>query len=1320
MAPITMPPHDSPVIRKHFDERLTTRISSIQSFQSQPEDVDFQKVSRNTQNGHGDTEDVMQWLKLKKLGGSIYNEEFRIEHGEPTCAAYANIVAIGMSKGCIAICDQRQNITAILGTGPVASQIGQVVSVQLSADTTFLAAGYSSGTILLWQLSKPSRPALIIKPQQPGSNGDGHKENSAVLQIQFLGKRHTGLISSDSHGELVYHNGYSNLLGLQCNSRSIISGESTSNESIILQCSVLPLGTSIQPTDGTGVVALCTVSSVVVMSTHPYVRIHAKIKRPQSSSLDLKPTACVAWLPALREANGQSSRALLAYCFSKTLHVVELATETFVDKEGHDSLDLRLEHHRRWEGQEAIVSVNWVNSRLLALLTTSSQIVFLDRSKMNVAAVVDCVSRHIKPLSVSLGHGGVLHDYYYSAFQVYKGKIFVLGKYDFYLGTLENWADNLMMLLREGDYIGALEVASKQYSGECDLAIRGLPKSAEQRHLLVTPHIKGIIAASTDHIFVDHPVGLDSSNQFYHKFLSTALQTLIAMNSEPADYEHMFEKYAENGLEAIFYDVLEAYILDGKVVSLAPTILKGLVETYIAQGKTLVLEEIICLLDIRTLDIDLTISLCKKHGLKDILIYIWNVLLNDYISPLMDLMKESSQVTNASERDIYSYIGYILTGRQYPTEKPMDYRKEYSAKRSLYYILLNGTAVSWPENSPKVHMTEDLTNEPAFPYFCFLLKLDCFSMLGALNEAFEDTSLNDDDEGDEEKLLNFDVMGMNLVKNSAFKVTRQYVVDILLGVFRSNEFSKEDHFYLGIFIARNFPKYYQFLRISDSVLQDVIKKLCFPPVKNLQEEAEFALRSLLSVYHPPSIDELGSLFESSGYYRVLFTVYRSEKKMLKFLQLWNKLSSIGMSELLPTEIFKSTSELLTNCFEIVKSDNREEQSVIEFVKEHFKSFLNEDPEALAAVLNQYAPGLHNECTSEEVSDEKKYEYLRYLFGLEKLSKLTQPLPLELKKLYVKLLAKFDHNALTEEVLGGRFKDIDLDEVASNLRAAGATKAVVQLYVINSKPKEAVKLILQLMESKGNELVIAQDERSIKAIEGELFDDLRQGILLSKNLTTERVKGSTGQTLTPVEKMLLRFLEVPVKIFKSAHEDAPGVALQVAQRLMQEAFVSLIDLYYNSVGPSDEETEGSFLRIFSEFLNRSSAKVTTLGDVRQVVKSVYAAYSYEREIIRHVLILVNGDIFIDMEHLNRLNSSGWTTKNSECEICGKKLWGHGLNREVYELWAENRTGGDAKVDNVEDGDHNLRSSIISFKCGHGYHRSCLREMGSSHCIIDQSE
>ena len=119
----------------------------------------------------------------------------------------------------------------------------------------------------------------------------------------------------------------------------------------------------------------------------------------------------------------------------------------------------------------------------------------------------------------------------------------------------------------------------------------------------------------------------------------------------------------------------------------------------------------------------------------------------------------------------------------------MDDQQAYSAKKDMYRFLFSSKNVQWPPNTGSVRLIRtDNTPEPSFPYLHLILEFDASSFMSMLNEAFEDSFLNGEAESSNGAQTN----------GKTFTPTRQYIVNILLGLMTPEEFSSRAFDYVVI------------------------------------------------------------------------------------------------------------------------------------------------------------------------------------------------------------------------------------------------------------------------------------------------------------------------------------------------------------------------------------------------------------------------------------------------------------------------------------------------------------------------------------------
>lgn len=411
-----------------------------------------------------------------------------------------------------------------------AVESGPLTAISISADNMVLAGGHASGNIFTWDMSRPARPFLHIAAvdRRLEPETDGHGVDVPVLHLGFLSTRHTALVSADDKGMAFSHLA---TRGLGALSRSVkttrilgrypddpLTPSRQRKPSSVLAFSPLPLGNAEHSSDTIGLVAMLTPYLLVIVSTTPIAQTQFKTPRPKEVAAHGAMSATLAWFPSvkLKSTNtakpGAASRVKLVYAWSNILTVLEVVeVEPSEAGESGGASSLLFRPRSRWRAQEAIVGLQWLSRSVLAVLTITQQLVILDESTLQVTDSSDLIQKHIyhadlfsqqlNPLVNQLegedaSMHGVVADAFYMSFRAYKGRIFLLGFNEVSTGTISNWADRLLALMEQGNFIGAIRLATLYFLGDADKATVGLPENNAARHRLVGEKILEMMSAS--------------------------------------------------------------------------------------------------------------------------------------------------------------------------------------------------------------------------------------------------------------------------------------------------------------------------------------------------------------------------------------------------------------------------------------------------------------------------------------------------------------------------------------------------------------------------------------------------------------------------------------------------------------------------------------------------------------------------------------------------------------------------------------------------------------------------------------------------------
>lgn len=1057
---------------------------------------------------------------------------------------------------------------------------------------------------------------------------------------------------------------------------------------------------------------------LVIVSTTPVAQTQHKTPRPKEVPAHSAMTGALAWFPAIRlkGKDSQTSNTKLVYCWSNVLTVLEVTeaeTDEPLDRDRPPSLVFRA--RSRWKADEAIVAVQWLSRSVLAVFTITQRLLILEDYTMHVTDSIDLAHRHIyhTDLFSSQLHNlveqldeedtsmhGVVADAFYMSFRAYKGRLFLLGYNEAQVGNLSNWADRLLALVEAGDFIGAIRLATSYYTGTAEKLTVGLPEEDALRQPIVQEKLLEMISASLKYAFGrnDEAHNERVENQQLEELAEVSIAACIYMDDVEFLWEEVFTWYEEQGSAGIFLDVLEPRIIDGTIRSLPPIAVKALINHFIKTHSAGRLEEIICLLDTTTMDIDQVTTLCKQHNLFDAYIYVWNRCLADYIGPLEELLQmipvqteplvngeyaiEVTKHTNAMKT--FAYLSFVFTGRIYPTGDEMDETEASRAKLSLYQYLFSGNLE--PANGPSK------TN--SFSQLRAMLKFDASSFMSMLNEAFEDSFLNEPDSEES--------------PSPGASINRQYLISILLQVMDASSFTSSDTIYLDMFLARNLPKYPQYILLSGTTLHQVLTRLCQYPDESMADDCELSAEYLLSFYHPPDVQSMVPLFQAARFYRILKSTYRSEKQYPQWIMTY--LEDPNDKE----AIFTSLHDCLRSGSGLGKKQRKD---VVDVIKKHAREIADIDVMRTAQTMQVMAPEAHPTFLQVLEHDTyKQYQYLQVL--VEPLGQSGEKPPSvenSMIERYVQLLCKYNPQHVADFVEGLRVGDIHLEELLPAIEESGAIDAAVILLARQGQVRAALdRLIAHLSTLESGLVGILQSagQTPDTATTVEAIDDLleslnkytRVGTWLCQgqsktakqsrpNLNGQRGVSPLEQPLAFDEALWLDLIEAVVRIasnvfalldhqFKDSKTYQPasprgetGRLTTSFRTLVQQAFTTLLaSTVKGGTSSSSERTDMSFLRILRAFLTRAATWSPSLLELRAVLASIFSAYSYEKSLLTLANGMLDRDLFVHVDEVTRLRQQGWRPRGQVCEICRRRTWGINVGSSHWTAWETRQRDG----------------------------------------------
>lgn len=947
---------------------------------------------------------------------------------------------------------------------------------------------------------------------------------------------------------------------------------------------------------------------------------------------------------------------------------------------------------------------------------------------------------------------------------------------DIQVGSLLTWADRVLALVEAADFIQAIRLTSAYYKGQSEKTTLGLPENDDERHAVVQDKLTEMIIASLKYTFSHKEEGGDVHAQVAQQKLvkdltAACIDACIAMDSPTFLFDDVYEVFEEYNENNVFIEVLEPYILKDQIQDVPPSLMKDITSYFVSRNLHQRLEQLICHIDPASLDIDQITTICRQHGLYDALSFVYNNALKDYKTPMVEfvsLVRDffARHQTNSHstpldlEHDerasiafgafkVFPYLSYTLTGRVYPTGEEMSESDAYEAKQAIYEFLFSGRTISWPSDGGSLIRTTDSEEspEPTFPYLRLFLRFDAPTLFQAMDEAFEDRFLNGG-ESTANGTTNGDSFGR--------AINRQFIINIFLDVMSSN--SSSDIVYLYMFIARNLPKYPQFILLSGSTIEGILLHLCTYGQTEMAEEAQLAAEYLLSVFKPSDSEKMMNAYRDAKFYRILKTTLRAEGR-------YTELIDIYLRDEEKLDVFECVDGLLRSG-SLLNAKQRE--AVKSFMFDRLLDLVGVDLPRTAELFEQYLTERQKEVVQRLQSDRSTlFIYLDTIISKTASEGITPSwIDTDIREQYISLMCEFKAGDLTRYLDTLAVHDIRIEKVMPVLEEYNVIDAIVLVLRRAGMTKEAMHKIVIYVSSIQRDLANVIQEDANVAQADELVSEVQRYAVVGADLCEHfskdpssskgnNRKGKAVGALNEAEQLWLSLLESLVGVIRevmiagtelsqkdrSAKDRLEGTVNSL-QNVVQDLFTRLLTLTSSySTPPHRRASTISFLSILRKFL--SNLGTSQLTSLRPILSTIFDAYRYEKQLISVTSKLVEADLFKTLLRAKEERERGWRALSSNCMACSRILFGPGAKGSIFAKWERRRqqseemklsraerdgllsprtTSPDGKgkgksvepsspVDDVRE-EEDFEGDIVVFGCGHAFHRTCLSELAGT--------
>ncbi|XP_014767622.1 vacuolar protein sorting-associated protein 8 homolog isoform X2 [Octopus bimaculoides] len=1234
--------------------------SSMSSQDSLISDRPRQRTAAKRQSSSEAHGTVLKPSKLKNISAQLKSAANRVDAGKPSAIAVASLIAIGTSHGIVLVFDPRQVLKWCLGSTAVGAQYGSVSALSFNRDCSRLLCGFAKGQITMWDLTNGKLLRTIT---------DAHPPGTAVLHVKFTDSPVIA-VCSDSGGS-VFELEFKRLIGVRtCESKCLFSG--SRGEVCVIE--PLHMNYTIQdhPMHDVMILAMASLSKVLIVTLRPQLKImFTHPLKGDSSTLPL-----LAWQFVIIQIS-ESDRVIdpvLAFARDSTIYfyqVKEYLLKThhslasrFKTTDGSEMVicnnaqDIRCSGLQKMELPYKLLSITWMNPRTLVTLDTTEKIHVIDVRSEEELEIVDIAdvqlvygSSHFKSLatggnvSEALAFAG--EQACYQSVVSHGGQLFLLGTESVTVFSVRSWMERIEVLVKQNKYRSALALALSFYEGKAK-AVVGLVGSSRKRKGIVKDLMLNLLFEFVDLSmtqFCPEKGKIETLEDYYQGIVPVCVDYCLCLECVDILFGRIYDRF---GMDVIakdtFLECLEPYILDDKLSSIPPTVMKDFVEHYEGKGMLESVEACIVHLEVTTLDIHHIVHLCWNHGLYDAIIYVYNKGMNDYTTPLEELLilleaaiNTGKQLTDDQIRlgnKLLVYISYCLAGRGYPLgDIPEEFIPE--VKEQVFKCV------------SCLHRTKSKENEPAYPHLRTLLQFDTIEFLNVLALAFEEPEFNTD-EGIQK---------------------RQRVIDILLQVMvESVGFNPSQIGTLFTFLARQMARHENTILVNRVLFEQVLEFLSNPDEATRHEERQQAMMELLMVggLNIFSDQRLLQLAENAKFYRVCEFVYEKnhhyDKILVCHLKDYTRRHMVFpyINRILHGDGYSAAEKesvkvaALENLIDLVNIDCKKAAKVVIFSLSCNLSDVVEQLRNKPRILYDFLQGVlsYKESVGNHVNPDKQvtiepiiyelYIDLQCQFHTSNVYNFIKNVDGYRLEETLKIVNKYDIPCASAHILE-KMGDI---LGAFNIMLATLNKKVHTFTdAILSKKLTKAEAVIQLQEVQASLLVVIQlcqrnsgkmDEGSREAMWFPLLESMMAPQRKLKDLDDREIITDIQELTHHILNSMMGYIALP----------------SILQKIMQ-------DPAYNT---------GKF------------------GEVKELILGMLETYNYEETLMKTCKNLLHHDLHLHLKRLRSEAVKGFMPCTEHCSLCNKTL-SHAADADL----------------------------LLIFRCGHSYHTSCLRGIGSLHVI-----
>ncbi|KNA19535.1 hypothetical protein SOVF_060920 [Spinacia oleracea] len=703
------------------------------------------------------------------------------------------VIVVVPSKYSAHLPDNMDPKMLLLGAQSDRSQI-PVTSICFNQQGDLLLAGYGDGHIILWYIPRGT-VAKVITGEHAAP-----VVHTLFLGQDFQVTRQFKAVTGDGKGLVLLHEFSSvPIIGVTVKTQCLLDGQRTGTvlcaspllpDEFTFSGNTTGSGSGVGGVMGgvagaapwkffnegsslseEGVVIFVTHQTALVVRLKPSLEVYAQLSKPEGVREGSMPYT--AW-KCTTHSRGSSSEnvnpesleriSLLAIAWDRKVQVAKLIKSEPKDSgkpELKESGKWSLKVCGKWTLESAAVGLAWLDDQMLVILTLVGQLCLFTRDgtlihqtsyASNEPGGDDLISYHTYFTNVY----GNPEKAYHNCLAVRGASVYILAPRHVVVSRLLLWRERIEVLRNAGDWMGAFNMAMTLYDGQAHGVI-DLPRDLHAAQEAIIPYLVELLFSYVDEVFsyisvacfnqIGKEEEVDGSltksdaafstiKEQFTRVGGVAVEFCVHIKRIDILFNEIFSKFVAVQHRDTFLELLEPYILKDMLGSLPPEIMQALVEHYNGKGWLQRVEQCVLHMDISSLDFNQVVRLCRENGLYGALIYLFNKGLDDFKTPLEELLnvlknhKRDAAAAAVGYRMLV-YLKYCFSGLAFPPgHGKLPSERLPSLRMELLQFLLQDSG------GPKSQTGASLTSTGAFLNLHYLLELDTEATLDVFRISF--------------------------------------------------------------------------------------------------------------------------------------------------------------------------------------------------------------------------------------------------------------------------------------------------------------------------------------------------------------------------------------------------------------------------------------------------------------------------------------------------------------------------------------------------------------------------------------------------------